>query len=287
PVGEARVVGQGAARGGEAAERVAERGARSPAAAAAGRVRRAQGTPVLVVVAAAAVVLGALNLPTMNPGQGPSADADAIPTLRTLLPQLDVLRDERGVLLELRGLRLFEPYSTRVMVELERLGIPWYVDDDAIGRQVGDGRVGTGDASVRLLIREGDRAREVPPGMRRIAFADALGDAEAAELAALEDQLAPFIAGGGLTLVDRTEAEVRYDEEQLRDLTADRLRDPDHVLAAGTASSRWSRALVYLVDRDRLELPEPWAERLERYAELRLQGDRLTVAAFAEPLEDA
>ncbi|MFP3901736.1 MAG: hypothetical protein ACLFXM_12845, partial [Acidimicrobiia bacterium] len=228
----------------------------------------------LVAVAAAAVLLGALNLPTMNAGSGPSADAEAIPVVEELLPQLDVLREESGVLLEVRDLRPFEPYSGPVMAELRRLGVPWYVNAGGMVRQVGDPREYEGGASVRLLLREGRGARDVPPGMRRIAFVDGLSDEEAAELAALEEQLAPFIARGGLVV--RTDGAADGGDDV--DVPSSRLRDPTYMLGTGTLRS--------LVDRDLLVVREPWATRLSRYSDLHYKATFLTVAVLAQPLEE-
>jgi hypothetical protein len=43
---------------------------------------------------------------------------------------------------------------------------------------------------------------------------------------------------------------------------------------------------VYLVEDDRLAVAEPWSTKLERYADLQQQADRLTVAVFVEPLPE-
>jgi hypothetical protein len=42
--------------------------------------------------------------------------------------------------------------------------------------------------------------------------------------------------------------------------------------------------LVDLVDSGRLSVPKPWAERLERYAELQTSADSRAVAVLVEPL---
>jgi hypothetical protein len=216
------------------------------------------------------VVLCTLNLPWMNAGVGPSGDADAIPTVRSLVPQLASLRKERGVLIDLTEQRFAEPYSVPVMVELQRLGVPWFVDEPGLLRQVGPSRTYDGQASARLFIREGDRAREAPPGTRRVAFVDALTDTEADELASIKDELTPFIVGGGLVLHtgSGTPGSLELSDAQLR--------DADYLLT--------SRALVGLLDDDQLDVPEGWADTLARYRDLQYQADRLTVGVFVEPL---
>jgi hypothetical protein len=234
-----------------------------PLVTAPGRPRAHRlGLPVLT---AATVVFALLNLPTMSAGVGPTADAEAIPTIRELVPQLESLRGERGVLIDLRGQRFAEPFTVPVMVELQRLGIPWYADDAVLLRQVGSTRAYRGGASVRLFVREGDRARETPPGARRVAFVDALTDPEADELSALKDELTPVINEGALAV------------KGPHTLSDAQLRDADYLFKSG--------ALVGLLARDLVEVPARWSEALRRYADLEHQSDRLTVAVFAEPLE--
>jgi hypothetical protein len=236
-----------------------------------------------------AVVLGGLALPTMNARVGPSADADSMSTIRALAPQLAALRGEQGVLFEVSGLRFAEPFSVPVMAELQRLGVPWFVDDGGMVRQLGNARrYSPGDASVRLFLREGDAARLVPDGARRVAFVDGTDPAEAAELRRLQKELRPFIAAGGLRLTARARAEANDPTVDNPDapVTDAELRDPDQLFAPGTASSRYGRKLVYLVEAGRVAVADPWSSTLERYADLQQQADRLTVAVFVEALVD-
>jgi hypothetical protein len=221
------------------------------------------------IVALGAVVLCALNLPSMNARVGPAADANAIPTVRELLPQLGSLRGERGVLIDVTGERFAEPYTFPVMVELQRLDVAWFVEDPGLVRQVGPERASEGGASLRLFVREGDAAREVEDGARRVAFVEALSPSEADELAAAEQELRQFITVGGL-LGNGVVA------DGPGDLTDAQLRDADYMFA--------SRALAGLVAEDRLRVPDRWDEVLARYADLQYQADRLTVAVVVEPI---
>lgn len=213
----------------------------------------------------AAVILGAVTLPYANMDVGPASDADAMTPLRELLPQLAPLREERGVLIDLTGQRFAEPYSTPIMVELQRLGVPWFADDPVLLRQVGPSREHDGSASVRLFVREGDAARQVPPGAERVAFVDGLTDAEAEELAALEAGLRALIEGGDL----------RQDPQVLTDAE---LRDADRLLATGL--------LLELVNTGQAVAPAPWEERLERYAALWHESHFHTIGVFVTPLGD-
>jgi hypothetical protein len=241
----------------------------------------------LAVSTGVAVVLAGLALPTMNARVGPSADADSMPAIRSLGPQLAALRGEQGVLFDVSELRFAEPFSFAVMAELQELGVPWFVDDEGLVRQLGPARrYSPGDASVRLFLREGDAARQGTDGARRVAFVDGTNGAEAAELRRLQEDLRPFIAAGGLRLTAR--ARVEAGDHTLDDpdaaVTAAELRDPDQLFAPKTAQPRYNRKLVYLVEDDRLAVAEPWSSKLDRYADLQQQADRLTVAVFVKPL---
>jgi len=233
------------------------------------RERWRQGECVVPVLVAATVILGALNLPSMNSGAGLSEFADAIPTVRQLLPQLEVLRGEAGVLVDTTGQRLAEPYTTPVLAELQQLGVPWYTEDRGLQRYAGPSRAYHGQDVPRLFVREGDAARTVPDGARRVAFVDGLDQGEAEELASLQAELRPFIAAGGIAVRPGTSAAIA--------LTDSQLRDPDHLFH--------TRALVGLARDDRLDVPQRWAEVLGRYAELQHRADRHTAAVFVEPLE--
>ncbi|MGH9213019.1 MAG: hypothetical protein ACRD2C_20465 [Acidimicrobiales bacterium] len=244
----------------------------------------------VVALVLATVTLSALNLPSMNPHVGLTSVADSMPVIRELQPQLASLSDESGVFFDLTDVRFAEPYTGAVMSELQRLGVPWYADDAVTLRQMGGERAWPGGASVRLFIREGSRAREAPPGARRVAFAEGqLSDEDSTELAAIQEELTPFITSGGLQLTDQAAAEAQAapSEDVIAGGVSDaQLRDPDYLFAWGTESTGYVRKLVYLVRSDRLDVSERWSTVLERYRELQDQADRLVVAVFVEPLEE-
>lgn len=129
-----------------------------------------------------------LALPAHNPRTGPSADAWAIPIVRDLVGQMDELDGSGLVLVDLSVIRFAEPYSTPVMLELERRGVEFVVDDEIAIGQLGPRRAhDAGDDVVReLRIVDGGAALDPEPGWERIAFVPGLDRAETAELAALE-----------------------------------------------------------------------------------------------------
>jgi hypothetical protein len=233
----------------------------------AGQARWSGKERVVPLLVAATVTLGALNLPSMNSGAGLTEFADSIPAVRRLLPQLEVLRGEPGVLVDTTGQRFAEPYTTPVLAELQQLGVPWYTEDRGLQRYAGPSRAYHGQDVPRLVVREGDAARTIPDGVRRVAFVEGLARGEAEELASLQAELRPFIAAGGIA--------VRPGTSDATGLTDAQWRDPDVVF--------YTRALVGLARDDRLDVPQRWADVLGRYGELQYRADRLTAAVFVEP----
>ena len=140
---------------------------------------------------AIAVVLAALALPAHNPRTGPSADSFAIPITRDLIAQMDEIDGSGLVYVDLTSLRFAEPYSTPVLLELQRRGVEFVADEEPAA-QLGPSRVLDPDDPVELEMRivEGTAAIDPAPGWRRLAFVAGLDDAETAELTELEARAA-------------------------------------------------------------------------------------------------
>jgi hypothetical protein len=227
--------------------------------------------------AAAAIVLGALALPTWNARSGPSADAASIPTARALVDGLE-LDGIDMVLFDARGLRFAEPYSTVVLLELQRRGIEFRVTDEILARQVGGSRLVDADAAgalPRLFEREGDAAVEVPPGAHVVSRVRALSVAEREELDDLEAEVAAVIADDGLVLNARGRRVQRENGlPSLREASPE-LRDPGVLL--GTAE------LIRIVREDLAPIAPEHRAAFQRYAELRHAWNTRTVALFLVP----
>ncbi|HUP84183.1 MAG TPA: hypothetical protein VM143_00825 [Acidimicrobiales bacterium] len=222
-----------------------------------------------------AVVLGVLAMPTWNAHSGPSADAASIPTARALVDgmRLDSVHE---VLFDPRGLRFAEPYSTVVLLELQRRGIEFRVNDEVLARQVGTSRL-VDDASPlpRLVEREGDAAFAPPAGATVVSRVRALSTAEKAELDSLEDEVAGYIAEHGLPLNERGRRVQRDNGLPALRSAGPVLRDPGALL--GTAE------LIRIVRSDLAPIDPSWRERFARYAELREGWNVRTVALFLVP----
>jgi hypothetical protein len=134
-----------------------------------------------------AVVLALLALPAHNPRTGPSADGYAMPIVRDLVAQMDEIDGSGLVYVDLTRLRFAEPYSTPVLLELQRRGVEFVADEEPAA-QLGPSRVLDADDPVEVEMRivEGGAAMAPEPGWDRIAYVAGLDDAETAELAELE-----------------------------------------------------------------------------------------------------
>jgi hypothetical protein len=125
----------------------------------------------VVVPVGMALVLMALALPAHNPRAGVSHDAAAIPTVRDLVGQLDDVALAEPVFVDLSVLRFGEPYSTPVLLELQRQGTDFVVDGEVVG-QVGDRRERKPDEPVGSTIRivDGASADDPGDGWTRVAY---------------------------------------------------------------------------------------------------------------------
>jgi hypothetical protein len=128
----------------------------------------------LRVAAAGLVVLALAGLPAhhqdLGPSLGPSGDSEVIPSLRALAAELDVLDGYGTLLVDVEGLRLFEPYSTPLMLELQRRGIPFVSDHVPTIRQLGESRRDDGRADAVVYVADGPAAERPRPGAERVVY---------------------------------------------------------------------------------------------------------------------
>lgn len=151
------------------------------------------------ILPVAAVALLIVAVPAHNPRTGPSADAWSIPIVRDLIGQLDGLDGTTGVVdVDLSVIRFAEPYSTPVLLDLQRRGVEFVVDPVSAA-QYGLSRAHRDDepVSLRLRVVDGDAALDPAPGWTRLAFVAGLDPPEQEELDALDDRVA---SGRALTV---------------------------------------------------------------------------------------
>jgi hypothetical protein len=220
------------------------------------------------VLAALAVVLAVLTLPTHAVPAGPQDDADAIPVVRELATQLGPLRDEGTVLYDTSTLRFAEPWTSALLALFQEQGIDFTLDDHVWVRQLGAGRADHGEADARVFVREGDDALEVPAGMRRIALVEGLDVGEQRELGALERSLRD------LPIALNAHGRAAREAGALPGF-ADGTPTAELLLSFGE--------LAALVNDGLLAVPPARADDVHRYASLRHRWDRHTVALFLDP----
>lgn len=251
----------------------------------------AGGRRLLVPAATAgALGLGTLALPTHAPAVGPTADAHAIGVLRQLAPQLDAIaagdRGDAGdavlpgrtLLVEVDHLRLFEPWTTPVMLELSVRGVELRVDHRFTLRQVGTSRRATGDEDGRVFVLEGPAALREQPDAQRVALVSGLDGTERAELDRLGRQVRGIVERDGLELTDDGRRALEVGLLPVLGAADDPRRpDPGPLIDSGELAMMVRRGWVELAPDDRAVAA--------RWAELRLRWHRDTVGVFIAPLE--
>lgn len=174
-----------------ASEWVVDRWGRSPAV-----WWRAVDIGLLAIVA----VLVVSNLPFHAHDLGPVADRAAAATLSRTFDDLSGFDPPEPVVYDVDNLRVFEPYSSAVMMRLEELGVEFRFVDEVMVRQFGEGRRASSDEAVHLRQYERSNALLYDGGGCVVSMRSGVdGDAEV-----LADQLisaaAADLASGTLSI---------------------------------------------------------------------------------------
>ena len=109
--------------------------------------------PVAWLAAVATVVVA--SLPVVAHPEGPTADRAVNPVLEEVFAALGALEDVGPVRYDTDTLRVFEPYSSAVMMELQARGIEFRVSNEGMVRQLGNRRRASGDERVTVFQLEG------------------------------------------------------------------------------------------------------------------------------------
>ncbi len=183
-------------------------------------------TPAILV---ATTAFSAANVPYFAQQEGPVAFYGSMAALREIFRQLEPLRAEAPIVYNTSNLRVFEPYSSAVMMRLQELGIEFRVTDPVMVRQLGNGRKASGDETTSIMQLEGSDALLYDGPGCRFAIADGVSDSEAA----VASNAAELLTAGlidGLVTVDPSMLSA---DEQTR------------YAAAGTGDVVVARRLVY------------------------------------------
>lgn len=227
---------------------------------------------VTVAASLLALVGAVATLPSANMEAGPSADAAAQEPVRELADQIQEWSGTEVLYFDGRSVVFAEPFSGPVLLELQRRGIPFEVDDE-FSHQVGPGRVGPQHATGQLRFISGDAAAAIPPGAETLAVVDGLDEAERDRLDTLTRALRTTLPDSGLRLNERGSRAL--DRGLVRELPADWSDDVALLLDGG---------LLWQLVTDEYVDPGSLPAGAEEYARLRERQLRYSVAVVVEPL---
>ncbi len=151
----------------------------------------------------ATALLSVAAVPYHAQPQGPVAFYSAMPALRRVLPELEKLRAVQPVLYDVSQVRIFEPFSSTVMMGLQDLDIEFRVDDEVMVRQLGEGRRADGTEPARIFQVQGSPALLSNNDFCLIALASDLPADEEGVAIEYADQMAAEVASG-LIVIDDT-----------------------------------------------------------------------------------
>jgi hypothetical protein len=207
------------------------------AAAALGRPAR-RGSIVTVTASVVLAVCSAANVAEFAQPHGPTADRDAMPALRRVFAQLDHTALAEPVYYDVANVRIYEPYSSAVQLELRERGVEFRISPEFLVRQLGESRRADGTEPLTLRQYEAWAAYRLPDGCL-VARSSGLPPGDDAATSARAERLIGAVtaahAAGRLTLavpdeaaeIDRTIAAAvsAGDTEQLAEIALDgRLR---------------------------------------------------------------
>jgi hypothetical protein len=233
------------------------------------------GAPALTAVA---VVLGLLALPAYTTREGePAGEVWAMPVANRLTAQLGSLQGHGPLLFDPTTLAFAEPYSTTVLLDLQRRGIPFVVSDDGWVHQLGEGRRSDGSPTERFFLIQGDAAAAGVPGARRVAYVAGLDARDQRALAASRRELAAIINSDRLRLNERGRRAAQLGEvPTVADFLAGEA-DTDELVASGEVKT--------LMERDYVDASGATLRALRTYARLQETWERQTVGVFLAPVD--
>jgi hypothetical protein len=148
-------------------------------------------------------VLSVLNLAYEAHPEGPIARYDAMPAMRRVADDLDgdtleALTSNDPVVYDTSNVRVFEPYSSTMMMFLQQRGVEFRVQDEGMVRQLGNGRRADGTETVTLFQLESEQALLYDGPACQLAVTSALSPEEERIARADADALADAIVTGEL-----------------------------------------------------------------------------------------
>jgi hypothetical protein len=148
------------------------------------------------------VVLSIANLAYLERPDGPVAAYDTMPAMRRALPQIGMLAEHDPVVYDVSNLRVFEPYSSTMMMRMQELGIEFRVTDEGLVRQLGPSRRADGTETTRVFQLQGVEALDYSGPACTVALVSALSADEDAATRELADRLAADLVDGTIVVDD-------------------------------------------------------------------------------------
>jgi hypothetical protein len=132
-------------------------------------------TPAAVGMTA---LLSMLNIGYVGRQEGLVSDVAAMPTMRRVFPEIEMLAGHDPVLYDTSSLRVFESYSGAMMMRMQQLGIEFRVPDEVTVRQLGNNRRADGTETTVVFQLEGVEALNYTGPACTIALASALSESD-------------------------------------------------------------------------------------------------------------
>jgi hypothetical protein len=160
-------------------------------------IAMAEGWAVVAVTGALAIV----NVSFLAHPEGPVKDRAANAVLADVFPHLGVLASVAPVRYDVSNLRVYEPFSSAIMMELQHLGIEFRVSNEIMIRHLGESRRARGDEPVVFQL-EGAAALDYDGPACRIAQSSQVRGAQGVAAAATRQTAIDALTSGEVVVVD-------------------------------------------------------------------------------------
>jgi hypothetical protein len=227
-----------------------------------------------------AVVAGCATLPRTDHGaSSPDWTVEAIDSLGDEV--VAAVEDDAPVLVQIMPSVAAGALGPPVLVELQDAGIPFYVEDPPLVRQLGRARrFDLGDATTTLRVA-GGRAAGALPGERLVASWSDLGDEQTAELERLNRQVEELVAEHGLPLTDNaTNYLRRANEEHVIEAIEVSADDPEAAVGDGTVRSLWAGGGALLRGAPLIDTELFPPELMDRWVDLWIRHDERVIKVY-------
>jgi hypothetical protein len=156
----------------------------------------AHGVAPLALGVAAAVAA----VPYLAQPEGPIADYAAMPALRRVFRELEPLEAGEPLVFDTTNVRVYEPFSSAVMMRLQELGIDFRVTGEGMVRQLGERRRADGTESTTIFQLEGAAALSYDGPACTVALASAFAPKQEASLRSTRDAIVAALVSGDVQL---------------------------------------------------------------------------------------